>query len=165
MKYSQLSSRGNSVPVVILTVVLVLVVGSVAALFFSGFLKVGSAVASTGKEGLCKSIIADYNSAFTETSIENYASKLASSAKAAAAVNDNQSDANCVYIQFSNAAYTKNVADTTKFANVLKSLAEKDEYVTGELANPLSIKAIEQNAATVTSPDSINSTSSIKGNG
>jgi len=165
MKYSQLSSRGNSVPVVILTIVLVLVVGSVAALFFSGFLKVGSTVASTSKDGLCKSVIAEYNSAFTETSIEKYASKLANSAKSAAAINDNQSDANCVFIQFSQAAYIKNVADTTKFANLLKSLATEGKYVTGELANPLGLKAIEQNAATVTSPDDINSTSSIKGNG
>jgi len=165
MKYSQLSSRGNSVPLVIVTVVLVLVIGSLAALFLSGFLKVGSTVASTSKDGLCKSVIADYNSAFTETSIEKYSSKLADSAKAAAAINDNQSDANCVFIQFSHAAYTKNVADTTKFSNLLKSLASEGKYVTGELANPLGLKAIEQNAATVISPDNINSNSSIKGNG
>jgi hypothetical protein len=165
MKYSLQSSKGNSLPVVIGIVLFVLVIGGIAALFFTGYLKVGPNVASSNQGGLCESLISDYNSAFTETSVDNYASKLASAAKGAAAISDNQSDPNCVFMQFTNAAYTKNVNDTRTFADTLKSLANDGKYVTGQLANPLGIKAIEQNAAVVTSPDNINSNSSIKGNG
>jgi flagellar basal body-associated protein FliL len=165
MKYSHTSSPGKALPIVIAVVLLVIIAGGAAALFFSGSVKVGPSVASSNSNGLCDGIIANYNSAFTETSVENHASKLADSAKAAAAVNNNQTDPNCVYIQFTNALYTKNVAETTKFLNQLKALSNDGKYITGELANPLGIKAIEQNAAAVVSPNDINSTSSIKGNG
>jgi len=162
MKYSQISLKGKGLVAVI---VLALVVGAGATLFVLGMSKDSKDAVSVNGNGLCEGVIANYNSAFTQTSIEGHASKLAESAKSAAAISDNQTDANCVYIQFTNAAYTKNVDDTTKFANLLQSLSNEDKYITGQLANPLGIEAIKQNAATVTSPDNIDSTSSIKGNG
>ena len=162
MKYSQISLKGKGLVAII---VLALVVGAGATLFVLGMSKDSKDEVSVNGNGLCEGIIANYNSAFTQTSIEGHASKLAESAKAAAAISDNQTDANCVYIQFTNAAYIKNVDDTAKFANLLQSLSNEDKYITGQLANPLSIEAIKQNAATVTSPDNIDATSSIKGNG
>jgi|GEM_PF-3964296 len=165
MKYSQQLSKGNSLPIVIVSVVLVLLIGSLAALSISGYLKVGQDVATSNKGGLCAALISDYNSAFTQTSADAYGSKLASSAKAAAAINNNQSDPNCVYMQFTNAMYTTNVDDTAKFAAVLKTLANEGKYITGQLDNPLSMKAIQENATLITSPDDISPTSSLKGNG
>jgi len=162
MKYSQISLKGKGLVAVI---VLALVVGAGATLFVLGMSKDSKDAVSVNGNGLCEGVIANYNSAFTQTSIEGHASKLAESAKAAAAISDNQTDANCVYIQFTNAAYTKNVDDTTKYANLLQSLSNEDKYITGQVANPLGIEAIKQNAATVTSPDNIDATSSIKGNG
>jgi len=162
MKYSQIALKGNGL---VLAIVIALVVGAVATLFVLGMSKDSKEAASVNSNGLCAGVIANYNSAFTQTSTEAHGSKLAESAKAAAAISDNQTDPNCVYIQFTHAAYTKNIDDTTKFTNLLQSLAGQGKYITGQLANPLGIEAIKQNAATITSPDSIDANSSIKGNG
>ena len=162
MKYSQISLKGNGL---IVTVVLALIVGAVATLFVLGMSKENQNTASKNSNGLCEGLIAEYNTAFTQTSAEAYAEKLANSAKAASAINDNQTDANCVFIQFTNAMYTNNVEDTGKFAAVLKALSNEGKYITGQLGNPLSMKAIEDNATLITSPDSISPTSSLKGNG
>jgi len=158
MKYSQETSKGISLPIVIPTVLLVLVVGAVVALFATGTIKVNQSVVSANESGLCDNLIANYNTAFMQTSAEAYAAKLADSAKAAAAVEGNQSDPNCVFIQLTNAGYARNVEDSKKFATTLKSLANEGKYITGQLANPLGLKAIEENAALVTAPGETNLT-------
>ncbi|MDB5163307.1 MAG: hypothetical protein JWO54_404 [Candidatus Saccharibacteria bacterium] len=165
MKYSQQSTRGISRPIVIGIVLAVLIIGGLVALFASGVLKVSPNIASSNNAGLCKDIIGKYNTAFTQTSADAYGSILADSAKAAATINNNQADPNCVFIQFTNAMYTQNVSDTGKFAGVLKDLSKEGKYITGQLDNPLSLKAIEENAQLITSPDSVSPNSSLKGNG
>jgi len=162
-KKTSTPSEGSSRPAIIAVAVLVTV--GFVVLFSTGLLKPGKGVASTNNSGLCANIISDYNSAFTQTTAEAHASKLANSAKAAAAIEDNQTDPNCVFIQFTNAAYLKNVDDTAKFANILNSLASDGKYITGQLANPLGVEAIKQNAAAIVTPNDINSSSSIQGNG
>jgi len=162
MKYSQISLKGNGL---VITVVLALVVGAVATLFVLGMSKENQNTANNSSNGLCDGLVTEYNTAFTQNSVDGYAAKLANSAKAAAAVKDNQTDPNCVFIQFTNAMYTTNVDDTAKFAATLKTLASEGKYITGQLGNPLSLKAIEENATLITAPDSISPTSSLKGNG
>ena len=161
MKYSYTSSEGKNLPAVILATVLVLILAGGAALFATGFLKVGEHTASSTQSGLCKDIIPKYNSAFTKSGDE-YGKTLAEAAKSASEVKDNQTDPNCVYIQFANAGFASNVGDANKFADILASLSKEGKYMTGELANPQGIEVIQK---TVDSLKSIESGASSGGNG
>ena len=165
MKYSYTSSEGKNLPAVILATVLVLILAGGAALFATGFLKVGQFAANTNQGGLCKDLISEYNNTFTQTSAEDYTKKLATSAKSASEIKDNQTDPNCVFIQFTNAGFTSNANDATKFADILKSLSKEGKYITGELANPLGINAIEKSANELKSATGTDGASTGKGNG
>ena len=161
MKYSYTSSEGKNLPAVILATVLVLILAGGAVLFATGFLKVGEYTASTAQSGLCKDVISKYNSAFTKSGDE-YGKTLAEAAKSASEVKDNQTDANCVYIQFTNAAFIANISDAAKFADTLTALSKEGKFITGELANPQGIEVIQK---TVDSLKNIEDGTSSGGNG
>ena len=152
-------------PVVITILILSILVIAFAALFaFAAFGDSKSPV-SFKKTGVCKDVIANYNASFAESDYDSYSSKLADSAKAAAAINNNESDANCAYIQLTNAVNVRNRADVSKYLNILKSLAANGEYITGELANPQGIATIELNAKSVSDGASGDSNGRTGGNG
>ena len=165
MKYSYTSSEGKNFPAIILASTLVLVLGAVVALYFTGFLKVGDNVATTSQSGLCKDVIVEYNSAFTATSADEYTKKLADSAKSASEVKNNASDPNCVFIQFINAGFTANVSEATKFADTLTSLSKEGKYITGELANPQSIDSIQKSVQSLKGADGSGTPAARDGNG
>jgi flagellar basal body-associated protein FliL len=165
MNDSQNVPKQNKLTGIVVAILIVVLIGSIAAAYATGYVKVGQNVATVNKGGLCEDTISTYNSAFTQTDVQTYASKLADSAKAAAAVSDNESDPNCVYMQFTNAVNVRNSSDATKFAGLLESLASEGKYITGQLANPLGIDAIKVNAAAVTTSTGETTNPNIDGNG
>jgi flagellar basal body-associated protein FliL len=165
MNYSQKNTDGKIRPIIIVGIVAAAVLVAVGVLLATGTFKTQKGVVTIGKTNLCQDLIKGYNNAFTQTEAGAYANQLRESANAAAAVTNNQSDANCVYMQFTNALYTRNNADITKFATVLVSLSEDGKYVTGQLSNPLGINAIKATASSVTNPSGDNVNPSTNGNG
>ncbi|MFZ1301014.1 MAG: hypothetical protein WAQ27_00305 [Candidatus Microsaccharimonas sp.] len=162
--YHSSLEAGKGLPVILITSILVLVIGGFITLFLTGFIKVGS-YSVAAQSGLCHSLIEDYNSAFTQPNADAYALKLSSNARKAADTEGNQGDPNCVYIQFTNAVYLKNTADATKFSDLLVSLSKDDKYITGELANPLGLDAIQTTTKALSSPIDTEPKTSAQGNG
>jgi hypothetical protein len=165
MKYSREASQGNVLPTVLSLSALVLVIGAVGVLILTGFLKVNSSVSTTQQNGLCNDAVTIQNAAYTASSPEEYAAKLAESAKSAAGVQNNQSDPNCVFVQYTNAAYLRNAGDVEKFSKQLRSLYDEEKYITGQLARPLGIKDIEATSASLNNPEGASSASDSQGNG
>jgi hypothetical protein len=165
MNYSRESSQGNVLPTVVSLSALVLVVGTVGVLILTGFLKVNSSVSTDQQDGLCSDAVTIHNAAYTATSPEEYAAKLAESAKSAAGVQNNQSDPNCVFIQFTNAAYLSNAPEVEKLSKQLRSLYDEKKYITGQLTRPLGIKDIEATSTSLNLPEGDSSTSGSQGNG
>jgi flagellar basal body-associated protein FliL len=166
MEDSQKSvTRGTRRTTVIAIIILSILVVGFAALYAMAAFGGSKSPVSFNKSGVCSDIIADYNASFEQADIEKYSQKLADSAKAASAINNNESDANCVYIQFTNAANTRNSSEVTKYVGILKSLASEGEYVTGQLANPLNISAIELKANAVTDGTGTDTNAGTGGNG
>jgi hypothetical protein len=165
MKNSRLASQGNVLPTVLSLSALVLVIGAVVVLILTGFLKVNSSVSTIEQTGLCNDAVTIQNAAYAASSPDEYSAKLAESAKSAASVQNNQSDPNCVFIQFTNALYTKDNANIDKFSKQLRTLYDDGKYVTGQLTFPLGINDIEQAAQAATAPAGGSTSSGTQGNG
>jgi len=152
-------------PTVVSLSALVLVIGAVVVLILTGFLKVNSSVSTSQQTGLCNDAIKIQNAAYAATSPGEYAAKLAESAKSAAGVQNNQSDPNCVFIQFTNAAHLGDKGEVEKYSKQLRSLYDDNKYITGEFTQPLGIGDIESTASSLIAPSETNSTSGSLGNG
>jgi hypothetical protein len=165
MKNSRSTSQGNVLPTVVAIVALVLVAGGVGVLLMTGMLKFNSGETVAQQSGICEDAIAIQNSAYSASSADEYASKLSESAKAASEVSGNQSDPNCVFIQFTNALFTKDVQNVDKLSKQLRALYDDGKYITGELTYPLGIKDIENAAKTIVTPAGDDTSAGAQGNG
>jgi hypothetical protein len=165
MKNSRSASQGNVLPTVVAIVALVLVAGGVGVLLMTGMLKFNSGETVAQQTGLCNDAITIQNAAYGASSPDEYGAKLAESAKSAAGVQNNQSDPNCVFIQFTNALYTKDSVNVDKFSKQLQALYDDGKYVTGQLTYPLGINDIEQAAEAATTPAGSSTSSGAQGNG
>jgi hypothetical protein len=165
MKNSRTVSQGSALPTVVAVVALVLVIGVVGVSLLTGFLKVNTDSLVSQETGLCSDAIAIHNRAYAASSPQEYAAKLAESARSAAGAKDAQTDPNCVFIQFANAAYLGNKDDVEKYSKQLRSLYNEKKYITGEFTRPLGISDIESTATSLTAPSGTDSASGSQGNG
>lgn len=161
------SNKGVALAIIILSLLLA------AALALLGWLyatnKIHFIVANQpGADGasLCQDVIAQYNAGFNEADLDAYTDSLRTAAEKARAADPNTSDPNCTYMQFSYAAFAKDLDETKRLASALRSLADQGAYITGELANPQSILAIEN---TVKQLENVNNPApaddTVEGNG
>jgi hypothetical protein len=165
MKNSRLASQGNVLPTVVAIVALVLVVVGVGILLLTGALKVNNGNTVAQQSSLCKDAISIQNSAYSAPSAEEYAAKLSESAQAASQVSGNQSDPDCVFVQFTNALYTKDATNIDKFSKQLRTLYDDGKYISGRLTYPLGIKDIEDAAKSTVTPANGDSSAGAPGNG
>lgn len=140
-------NKGLVIAVILLSVLLAGAIGTLAWLYTTN--KISFAVATQeSKEGksVCQGLIPQYNEGVNSSSVEDSAQLLKQSAEKAKAADPNGNDPTCVYIQFSYASTTQNVAEVKRLAAALRSLANQGAYITGQLANPQGIESIERTA-------------------
>lgn len=144
--------RITSIATILGLAFVLLLAGNIAG-FASGYVKFDMPNTSA-VGGACSSLISQYNAAIDstiglkagadiDTILANQNKELASIAKQAAAISDNQNDANCVQMQLTNAQQQQNTQDISKFATRLVQLAQSGKYATAQLSNVTDIHTVE----------------------
>lgn len=161
------NKKGSVVAIIILSVLLAGAVGTLAWLYTTN--KITFAVATQeAKDGksVCQSFIGQYNESFKKTSLEEYTQSLKQASDKAKAADSNNADPTCVYMQFSYASFTKDIDETKRLAAILTTLANQGAYLTGQLANPQGIEAIQSTAKQLEAADApLPSNETVQGNG
>ncbi len=102
------------------------------------------------KNKVCSSeLIAEYNTAFSAESQEQYIQRLSDAVGKVGELKDTDSDPNCVYIQYTHYVEQEDIERAKERLTRLKSLAEQGVYMTGELANPRGLVSMEQALTTL----------------
>jgi len=142
-----MASLSKKIKVGLLIAVPVVLIGAGVWFFANGYVKVGSpASIANQSEGKCGSLIGRYNEAYGVDNRDASADIIKESAAAAAKIEGNESDPNCVFIRYTAAYTTRNVAESNRLAGIIKELSENGKYITGRFANPQGVNTIVESA-------------------
>jgi len=142
-----MASLSKKIKVGLLIAVPVVLIGAGVWFFANGYVKVGSpSEVANQSAGKCSSLVERYNSAFGNGNRDEFSAILTETSDAVKKVNGFETDANCVYMQYSLAIFNRDADEAVRLAGSLKMLSEKGQYITGHVANPRGIDAITTDA-------------------